>query len=91
MSATGSARGQRERIFEWIAADPSRNWLTRDEMEAAGIGLDRWELSRRLPELRDEGRLANGEARVSRMPAGTRASNRKQMTWGVADNQAAML
>jgi hypothetical protein len=91
MSASGSARGQRERIFDWIAADASRNWLTREEMIAAGAPYDGYQLARRLPELREEGRLVNGAARVSRLPAGARASNRKQITWGVADDQAALL
>ena len=68
---TGKARRDREACLRVVLAEPGRT-----AAEIAKIaGIDRYDANRRLPELRDAGRVVNREKRVCRV-LGSRV-----MTW----------
>ena len=75
VEASGAANDQRRRCYEAVLAEPG---LTAAEV-ARHTGLERHAPSRRLPELRDEGLVYNGEARMCT------AMGRMSLTWWPVD------
>ena len=51
IETSGSAEAQRNAVFELVSAHPG---CTSDELAAFSKHLDRWQVARRLPELRDK-------------------------------------
>ena len=76
MEASGIAAAHRQRCLAAVEATPG---LTAAEI-AEAVGLDRHEPSRRLPELRDQGLVLNGDLRICR------ARGRRSLTWFPAGN-----
>jgi CRP-like cAMP-binding protein len=71
MEASGIAAAHRHRCLAAVEANPG---LTAAEI-AQAVGLERHEPSRRLPELRDQGLIINGDLRICR------ARGRRSLTW----------
>ncbi len=69
--ATGTASGQRAVCMAEVIRLPGQ---TAAEI-AVAVGLERHVPSRRLPELRDDGRVLNGSRRVCRV------TGNRSMTW----------
>jgi hypothetical protein len=75
MNATGKRGEQCRAALALVVAHPGKT-----SMELAALGtLDRYQLARRLPDLREIGRVRNGEDRVCT------ASGRLASTWWPAE------
>lgn len=74
-AASGRASSQREAVLAAVRAAPGR---TSDEL-AAGMGVGRHMVARRLPELERLGLVRRGEARASRV------GGRAGLTWWPAE------